>query len=75
MNPAERDIVLQIALEANCDPRSVVNELAAYRGEGEHVRGRVGDRIRRLLERRGMQSRPGARCAFCHRGGDGDAAE
>jgi hypothetical protein len=65
LNPAERDIVLQIAREAGCDARSVTAELAAYRGLREHVRGRAGDRIRHVLERRGMKSQPAARCAFC----------
>jgi len=46
---ADHLTVREIATEAQCDPRSVVREL-----EGRHVRGTVGDRIRRALRKRDL---------------------
>lgn len=39
----------EIAVEARCDPRSVLREL-----RGERVRGVVGERIRRALRARSL---------------------
>jgi hypothetical protein len=50
---AHHAVIMRIAAEATCDPRTVVAELAARRGERAHVRGRSGDRIRAILERIG----------------------
>lgn len=45
--------VLRVAGEAECDPRTVVQELAAQRGERKPVRGMVGERIRKALAKGG----------------------
>jgi len=42
-------LVLEIAAESECDPRSVRRRL-----RGERVRGLAGDRIDRTLARRGL---------------------
>ncbi len=41
--------LLAVAAAADADPRSVRRELAARRGEDQHVRGRAGERIRAAL--------------------------
>lgn len=48
--------VLLIAAESETDVRSVRKELAAQRGEAEHVRGRAGERIRQVLAQKGLIS-------------------
>jgi hypothetical protein len=48
-----------IAVEAAVDPRSVVIELRAQRGEAQPVRGDAGNRIRRALALRGLPSPAG----------------
>ena len=49
-----------IAVEADVDPRSVLRELRASRGEDRHVRGRAGERVRAALMRRGLLVRSAA---------------
>jgi hypothetical protein len=63
--------IRRIAVELECDPRSVESEI-----NGRRVRGVVGERIRRHLETRGfgIQSLPGSPPAMAgavglHRGG------
>jgi hypothetical protein len=46
---ADQLTIREVALEAQCDPRSVAREL-----RGERVRGLAGDRIRRALRRRDL---------------------
>jgi hypothetical protein len=50
----DRPTLLLVASDADCDPRTVEAELAAYRGERAHVRGIRGRRIRAALVRRGI---------------------
>lgn len=50
----DRPTLLAIASEADVDPRTVEAELAAYRGEREHVRGIRGRRVRSILIARGL---------------------
>lgn len=49
--------IRRIAVELECDPRSVESEI-----NGRRVRGVVGERIRRYLEQRGVapSAAPGA---------------
>lgn len=47
----DRPTLLRLAADADCDPRSILNELAAERGERPHVVGRAGERIRAALTR------------------------
>jgi hypothetical protein len=49
-----RPEILRLAAEADSDPRSIENELAAQRGERPHVRGRSGERIRAVLAAKGL---------------------
>lgn len=51
--PVDGATVRRLAVEAEADPRSVVAELRAELGEGPHVKGLAGHRIRRVLVRRG----------------------
>ena len=44
----------RLAVEADVDPRSIVAELRAARGERDHVRGMAGHRVRRLLAQKGL---------------------
>lgn len=46
---ADQLTIREIALEAQCDPRSIAREL-----RGERVRGLTGDRIRRALRKRDL---------------------
>ena len=46
--------LLQLAVDADADPRSVAREIRALRGDGPHVRGRAGERIRAALAARGL---------------------
>lgn len=48
-----RSEVLSLAARANVDPRTVLNELAAQRGEREPVKGEAGRRVREVLAERG----------------------
>ncbi len=50
----------EIAVAADADPRSVIAELRADRGERPHVRGMPGHRVRRVLAERGLLSIPKA---------------
>jgi hypothetical protein len=43
-----------LAVAAEVDPRSVIAELQAARGERPHVRGMAGNRVRRLLAEKGL---------------------
>jgi hypothetical protein len=52
--PLDRPTLLRLAAEADSDPRSVENEIAALRGERPHVRGRAGERIRAVLAAKGL---------------------
>jgi hypothetical protein len=47
-----RRVILETAAETAADPRTVARVL-----RGEHVRGHVGDRIRRALADRGIEPR------------------
>ena len=49
----DRRDLLRLAAEADSDPRSIENELAAHRGERPHVRGVAGERVRRVLRQHG----------------------
>lgn len=46
--------VRRLAVAAETDPRSIVRELRAARGEGAHVRGMAGARARRVLAQAGL---------------------
>ena len=46
--------VRRLALEADVDPRTIVAELKAARGERARVRGISGDRARRVLRQHGF---------------------
>ena len=54
LHPLDTRTILLLAAESDTDPRSVKREIAAIRGEREHVRGRPGERIRQVLEARGL---------------------
>lgn len=56
----DRRTILAIAAESDTDPRSVEREFRAMRGEDRHVRGRAGERIRRVLADRGLHLRSAA---------------
>jgi hypothetical protein len=43
-----------LAVAAEADPRSVIAELRAARGERPHVRGMAGHRVRRVLIEKGL---------------------
>ncbi len=43
-----------LAVAADADPRSVIAELRAARGERAHVRGMAGHRVRRVLVGKGL---------------------
>lgn len=45
----DRPTLFRVAAEADTDPRTVLAEVAAERGERPHVRGRVGERVRAAL--------------------------
>jgi hypothetical protein len=49
----ERPDLLRLAADCDADPRTVQRVL-----RGEHVRGRAGERIRRVLEQRGLTPPP-----------------
>jgi len=49
-----------LAVEAECDPRSIERELRAQRGERAHVRGLAGHRARRVLASHGYIARSAA---------------
>lgn len=51
--------LLQLAVDSDTDPRSVAREIRALRGDGPHVRGRAGERIRAALAARGLLSEEG----------------
>jgi hypothetical protein len=61
--PLDRPTLFTLAAEADADPRSIERELAAYRGERPHVRGRAGDRVRAVLERHGLIPAQGQKAA------------
>lgn len=50
----DRIVLLKLAALADCDPRSIAHEFAAMEGERAHVRGRAGEKIRRVLEENGF---------------------
>jgi hypothetical protein len=50
----DRPTLLRLAAEADSDPRTVLAELRARRGERQPVRGRAGERIRAALIRHGL---------------------
>lgn len=52
--PIDRPTLLRLAAEADCDPRSIIRELAAFRGERAHVTGRAGERVRAVLSAHGL---------------------
>ena len=56
----DRPTLLRLAAEADADPRSVLRELAAARGERAHVRGRAGERVRAALAAHGLIRPPEA---------------
>lgn len=43
-----------LAVEAESDPRSIIAEIRAARGERAHVRGLAGHRVRRVLSKHGL---------------------
>lgn len=47
----DRPTLLRLAAEADTDPRTVLAELRASRGERPPVRGRAGERVRAALSR------------------------
>lgn len=55
----DRATLRRLAVEAEADPRSIIAELRAARGEGRGVRGLAGHRVRRVLVRAGLLP-PGA---------------
>lgn len=58
--PVDGATVRRLAVEAECCPRSIIAELRAALGEGPPVRGVAGQRVRRVLRRRGfLPSEPG----------------
>jgi hypothetical protein len=56
--PGDREIngstVRRLAVEADVDPRTILAELRAARGERARVRGMSGDRARRVLRQHGL---------------------
>lgn len=52
----DRRALLTMAVAADIDPRSILHELAADRGERPHVRGTAGIRARRVLAENGLIS-------------------
>jgi hypothetical protein len=60
LEEVDRPTLYRLAAAADCDPRSVAAELAAQRGEREHVRGRLGERIRAALRGHGLAERSAA---------------
>lgn len=50
----DRATLRALAVEAEADPRSVIAELRAARGQRQHVRGLAGHRVRRVLARHGL---------------------
>jgi hypothetical protein len=50
----DRATLRRLAVEADADPRSVIAELRACRGERPHVRGMSGHRVRRVLREHGL---------------------
>jgi hypothetical protein len=50
----DRATLRALAVEAEADPRSVIAELRAARGQRPHVRGLAGHRVRRVLARHGL---------------------
>ncbi len=50
----DRATLRALAVEAEADPRSIIAELRAARGERPHVKGLAGHRVRRVLMSRGL---------------------
>ncbi len=50
----DRATLRALAVEAESDPRSIIAELRAARGQRPHVRGLAGHRVRRVLIRHGL---------------------
>jgi hypothetical protein len=50
----DRATLRALAVAADVDPRSIIAELRAERGERPHVRGMAGHRARRVLAERGF---------------------
>lgn len=50
----DRATLRRLAVEADADPRSVIAELRAARGERRQVKGMAGRRVRRVLVERGL---------------------
>ena len=50
----DRATLRRLAVEADADPRSVIAELRAARGERAPVRGMAGHRVRRVLAEHGL---------------------
>lgn len=50
----DRATLRRLAVEADVDPRTIIRELRAARGERPPVRGMAGHRARKLLVEKGM---------------------
>jgi hypothetical protein len=50
----DKATIRRLAVEADVDPRSIVAELRAARGERPPVKGMAGHRVRRVLAEHGL---------------------
>lgn len=50
----DRATLRRLAVAADADPRSVIAEIRASKGQRQHVRGMAGQRVRRVLREHGI---------------------